>query len=91
MADRKQRPIFDKSNANQVYGAQTMKYQRMPTTFILTVLLGIATLATAHEPDATEQALQLDEAAVGSVSFKNSCSAEVQATFNRGIAILHSF
>ena len=34
---------------------------------------------------------QLTEQEVGSVHFANSCSAEVQPSFQRGIALLHSF
>jgi tetratricopeptide (TPR) repeat protein len=78
-----------------------MKHQQMLTKLMFTALFGgatlVSTLVSAHEPTAQEQgqqqeqAWQLDEAAIGTVSFKNSCSAEVQTTFNRGIALLHSF
>ena len=67
-----------------------MRYKRTLTALMLSALLGTAPLLVAHEPD-SKQALPLDETAVGSVSFKNSCSAEIQTTFNRGVALLHSF
>lgn len=51
----------------------------------------IASTGEAHEPGATDQPMQLNEAAVGSVNFDNSCSDEVKPLFNRGIAMLHSF
>jgi tetratricopeptide (TPR) repeat protein len=68
-----------------------MKCQQTIPALMFMALVGVVTLATAHEPDATEQALQLDEAAVGTVQFENSCSDEVQPAFNRGVALLHSF
>ena len=58
---------------------------------VLFLLLTIPSLTLAHEPDSAELSLQLDEAAVGSVKFQNSCSEEVQITFNRAVALLHSF
>ena len=51
----------------------------------------IVSTGEAHEPSATDQPLQLNEAAVGSVNFDNSCSDGVKPLFNRGIAMLHSF
>ena len=80
-----------------------MKHQRMFTKLMSTTLLAgttfVSSLLSAHGPEAPgqnhgqqqEQVWQLDEAAIGTVSLKNSCSAEVQTTFNRGIALLHSF
>lgn len=55
-------------------------------------LLGLAvTGSSAHEPENSQQYLELDEAAVGSVRFATSCAAEIEPLFNRGIALLHSF
>ena len=68
-----------------------MKTRRLTTWIIFIGLSGLIATASGHEPTAAEQMLQLDEAALGSVRFENSCSQDVQATFNRGIALLHSF
>lgn len=66
-----------------------MAHHRMIITLLIPMFLPISVMA--HEPNAAELNLQLDEAAVGSVNFENSCSEEVQSTFNRGVALLHSF
>jgi len=47
--------------------------------------------STAHEPDASERIAQLNEEAIGSVNFANSCTEAVQPIFNKGVALLHSF
>ena len=68
-----------------------MTVQRTINSLMVLGLCSLANLANAHEPSAAEQVLQLDEAALGSVNFENSCSDEVQSAFNRGVALLHSF
>ncbi|MGR8946707.1 MAG: tetratricopeptide repeat protein [Gammaproteobacteria bacterium] len=68
-----------------------MLNRRLITTIVLIGSWNLSGVISAHEPSPAEKALQLDEAAIGTVRFENSCSDEVQATFNRGIALLHSF
>ena len=67
-----------------------MPNKRILQSMVFVAFLSATSLLVAHEPDAT-QSLELDEAAIGTVTFENSCSDDVQATFNRGIALLHSF
>jgi tetratricopeptide (TPR) repeat protein len=50
---------------------------------IATVICSFALLASAHEKQRPER--------LGAVSFANSCQPQVQAEFNRAIALLHSF
>ena len=46
---------------------------------------------SAHEPGASERPTQLNEEALGSVNFANSCEVNAHPMFNRGVALLHSF
>ena len=57
----------------------------------MVLAVSVVTTSEAHEPGATDQPMQLNEAAVGSVNFENSCRDAVKPLFNRGIAMLHSF
>ncbi|NNL85812.1 MAG: hypothetical protein HKP27_09180 [Myxococcales bacterium] len=43
---------------------------------------------SAHAPAGT---VELDERAIGSVQFDTSCAEQTRQSFNRGIALLHSF
>ncbi len=57
---------------------------RISTTLLFILLLsGLAAAQEAHEHGVPEQ--------LGAVSFPNSCSAAVQAQFERSVALLHSF
>ncbi|MFP6782193.1 MAG: hypothetical protein VCB59_10900 [Gammaproteobacteria bacterium] len=67
-----------------------MPNKRILQSMVFVAFLSATSLLVAHEPDPT-QSLELDEAAIGTVTFENSCSDDVQAIFNRGIALLHSF
>src|ERR1700683_979036 len=54
---------------------------------VFSLLLGFAAAtpaALAHEDDASPKQL-------GEVAFANSCAPEVQESFERGVALLHSF
>src|SRR3954471_16256506 len=53
-------------------------------TAALSVLLAFAAGSSAHDEDKPAGGL-------GQVSFSNSCTKPVQATFTRGVALLHSF
>jgi len=66
-----------------------MKYWRYLLVPIFSAL--ILGQAAAHNLDASNQLTVLNESSVGSVRFTNSCSEAVQPTFNRGVALLHSF
>ena len=52
----------------------------------LPFLFALAVLAPAHAHDGDSQA-----GALGKVSFPSSCDPKVQPTFERGVAMLHSF
>jgi len=58
-----------------------------PTTALLASILFCVSLAQAQD----EHHHALTEEEVGSVHFSNSCRAEVADSFNRAIALLHSF
>ena len=47
--------------------------------------------ATARHADAPAQQMGRNEAALGTVHFETTCSAEAQPRFNRAVALLHSF
>lgn len=65
---------------------------KRPLRLALFALLSTLALELAAHGDETPSGpLQLDESTVGSVAFENSCSTEVQSTFNRAMALLHSF
>ncbi len=68
------------------------------------LLAGVATVALANQSDLPTSAFctgtrqgeppmvdRLAPEQLGTVSFANSCQREVQADFNRGVALLHSF
>ena len=58
--------------------------------FVLGSMVAGVALATA-QAFAQDHQLHGDAARVGTVTFENSCSADVQPAFGRGIALLHSF
>jgi hypothetical protein len=64
-----------------------MKYRAGLLTCAVTMLPMLAAAATPAQ--VTEQ--RSPSARLGSVSFETSCKAQVQADFNRGVALLHSF
>jgi tetratricopeptide (TPR) repeat protein len=68
------------------------------------LLAGVATVTVARQPDVTVSGFctstregeppmvdRLAPEQLGAVSFANSCGPTVQADFNRGVALLHSF
>ena len=55
---------------------------------IVLVALPLATRAAVHDPGAVQP---LGGERLGSVAFSVSCSAQVRAPFNRGVALLHDF
>jgi tetratricopeptide (TPR) repeat protein len=59
------------------------------TLFIAGLIGGLAPLPCGGASGQT--VLQESREKLGAVSFTNSCSAAVQPTFNRGVALLHSF
>ena len=60
----------------------------------LVVVLSLAAMATAGSASA-QQSMPAHDAAhepsLGSVDFQNSCAPAVQAEFQRGVAMLHSY
>jgi predicted Zn-dependent protease len=56
--------------------------------FVGAALMMLSLPSSGHQPSGTTE---LDEEAIGSVQFDTSCAERTRQSFNRGIALLHSF
>src|SRR3954463_12233123 len=69
---------------NRAIRSRTMNAKRV----LPLIAFALASVAWAHDDDASKAKAPLQ---LGKVSFPTTCNPSVQPTFERGVALLHSF